>query len=150
MLASLYPQMASMACRQKVGVWEHILPYRSLAARRCGRNSLVPNFSNICTDPQWVISGLCGAMQLRMSLHRKLIQSRFSNCRDSLLGYFPLLSTFLGESALMVCNATVLETITICSFRKTVSEEPRFALTQLHILLKLRTPRTGMVYKLVL
>ena len=48
MLASLYPQMASMACRQKVGVWEHILPYKSLAALRCGRNSLVPSFSNIC------------------------------------------------------------------------------------------------------
>ena len=50
----------------------------------------------------------------------------------------------------MVCNATVLEIIIICSFRKAISEEPRFALTQLHILLKLRTPRTGMVYKLVL
>ena len=49
MLASLYPQMASMACKQKVGVSEHILPYKSLAARRCGRNSLVPSFSNICS-----------------------------------------------------------------------------------------------------
>ncbi len=48
MLASVYPQMASMACKQKVGVSEHILPYKSLAARRCGRNSLVPSFSNIC------------------------------------------------------------------------------------------------------
>ena len=49
MLASLYPQMASMACKQKVGVSEHILPYKSLAARRCGRNSFVPSFSNICS-----------------------------------------------------------------------------------------------------
>ena len=49
MLASLYPQTASMACKQKVGVSEHILPYKSLAARRWGRNSLVPSFSNICS-----------------------------------------------------------------------------------------------------
>ena len=52
MLASLYPQMASMACKQKVGVSEHILPYKSLAARRCGKNSLVPSFSNICERQQ--------------------------------------------------------------------------------------------------
>ena len=40
--------MASMACKQKAGVSAHILPYRSLAARRCGKNSFVPSFSNIC------------------------------------------------------------------------------------------------------